>query len=144
MKWCPGRMTHKHVWADGLFTLTIDVDGVEPFEPGQFLQIGFSEPDGGHTHRPYSVASPHGAELEFFIVRVDGGELTPRLWAAEPGDSIDVSCRAAGSFTLSQAPPLRDLWLIGTGTGLARTSPCCGPPNRGSDFSGSSSFTASA
>ncbi len=35
------------------------------------------------------------------------------------GDTVDVSQKAAGSFTLSHAPQSRDLWLIGTGTGLA-------------------------
>jgi ferredoxin--NADP+ reductase len=50
---------------------------------------------------------------------VEGGELTPLLWNMSIGDSIDVSERAAGSFTLAHAPRHENLWLIGTGTGLA-------------------------
>ncbi len=118
MKFVPGRITNRHVWSDGLFTLTIEVPGVTPFEPGQFLQIGFDEGES-HLHRPYSVASPHGEMLEFFIVRVDGGALTPKLWQRAVGDPIDVSLRAAGSFTLKHAIHSECLWLIGTGTGLA-------------------------
>ncbi len=118
MKWTPGVVRHKKVWAEGLFTLQIEAPGVEPFEPGQFLQLGVEQPDG-HLHRPYSVASPHGRVLDFFIVLVEDGRLTPILWEMEPGESLDVSTRAAGSFTLSNCPDAQTLWLMCTGTGLA-------------------------
>jgi ferredoxin/flavodoxin---NADP+ reductase len=118
MKWIQGRIAKRHVWSEGLFTLGIQVDGLMPFEPGQFLQIGMQNGED-HLHRPYSVASPHGPMVEFFIVKVDGGALTPRLWEMREGDPIDVSERAAGSFTLKHAPDAECLWLIGTGTGLA-------------------------
>jgi ferredoxin--NADP+ reductase len=118
MKWIPGRIVKRHVWSEGLFTLGIETEGLAPFEPGQFLQIGMQNGEN-HLHRPYSVASPFGEVIEFFIVRVDGGQLTPRLWDMQVGDPIDVSQRAAGSFTLKHTPDAECLWLIGTGTGLA-------------------------
>lgn len=118
MQWIPGRIKSKRVWSEGLFTLTIHCPGVAPFEPGQFLQLGMEQPEK-HLHRPYSVASPHGEELDFFIVTVENGALTPKLWAMKEGDAIDVSQKAAGSFTLSHAPHMPTLWLVGTGTGLA-------------------------
>jgi len=59
------------------------------------------------------------SELEFFIVMVPDGELTPRLWALEAGDEIEVSDAGGGSFTLNKAPDAETLWLIATGTGLA-------------------------
>jgi ferredoxin/flavodoxin---NADP+ reductase len=118
LQWIPGKIARKHVWSDGLFTLSITCPGVVPFEAGQFLQVGLPLPEK-HLHRPYSVASPYGDELEFFIVRVDGGELTPRLWSLDEGDSIDVSAKATGGFTLSHAPKADCAWLIATGTGLA-------------------------
>ena len=65
------------------------------------------------------MASPHGDQLEFFIVRVDDGELTPHLWNLEAGDQIEVSDKAAGRFTLEKTPDAEHLWLIATGTGLA-------------------------
>jgi ferredoxin--NADP+ reductase len=89
-----------------------------PFSPGQFLQLGIKLQDT-HIHRPYSVASPHGECLEFFIVLVEDGRLTPHLWKMQPGDSIDISAKAAGSFTLDHCPQAKVLWLISTGTGLA-------------------------
>ncbi|MDZ4847939.1 MAG: ferredoxin--NADP reductase [Pirellulaceae bacterium] len=118
LQWISGQIVRKQIWSDGLFTLSINCPGVAKFEPGQFLQVGFSDPVK-HLHRPYSVASPHSDTLEFFIVRVDGGELTPRLWDSPEGSSIDVSAKPAGSFTLPHVPESRCLWLIATGTGLA-------------------------
>lgn len=118
LQWINGRIVKKHIWYDGLFTLGIECPGVAPFECGQFLQVGLPIEDK-HLHRPYSVASPHGDTLEFFIVRVDDGQLTPRLWRMDIGDAIDVSLKATGSFTLSHAPHAPSIWLLGTGTGLA-------------------------
>lgn len=118
LQWISGTVARKHVWSEGLFTLSIRCPGVGQFESGQFLQVGMQLPDK-HLHRPYSVASPHCDTLEFFIVRVDEGELTPRLWALKEGDSIDVSAKATGGFTLSHTPEAETIWLLATGTGLA-------------------------
>ena len=118
LQWISGKIARKHVWSDGLFTLSIHCPGVGHFVSGQFLQVGMELPEK-HLHRPYSVASPHSDTLEFFIVRVDGGELTPRLWALEEGASIDVSAKATGGFTLSHTPEAETIWLLATGTGLA-------------------------
>lgn len=119
LNWCEGRVVSKKVWTPGLFTLRIAVEGVQPFEPGQFLHLGQPQPDGKVVSRAYSVASPHGPELEFFIVRVENGELTPILENLEPRDTVLVKEKAAGGFTLSKTPAAESLWLIGTGTGLA-------------------------
>jgi len=118
VQWITGTLKQRKVWSDGLFTLTVHCPGVLPFEPGQFLQVGMQLPEK-HLHRPYSVASVHGEDLDFFIVRVADGELTPRLWDLEVGQSIDISEKATGGFTLSHAPPAKNLWLLATGTGLA-------------------------
>lgn len=129
-KWFQSKVLEKKVWTDGLFTISIDGSGVESFEPGQFLHLagypnGIADDADEQTrekqrvNRPYSVASPHGDRLDFFIVRVDDGELTPHLWKLEPGDSVEVSQKAAGRFTLKKTPDAENLWLIATGTGLA-------------------------
>ena len=128
--WVPSKVLEKKVWTDGLFTLTVDGSGVEEYEPGQFLHLA-SFPKGlpadadeetrekERVNRPYSVASPHGKTLDFFVVRVDEGELTPHLWKLEPGDELEISEKAAGRFTLGKTPDAESLWLIATGTGLA-------------------------
>ena len=129
-KWFQSKVLDKKTWTDGLFTITIDGSGVEPFHPGQFLHLaGFPEGiaddadddqrEKARVNRPYSVASPHGDRLEFFIVTVEDGELTPHLQKLEAGDEIEVSQKAAGRFTLEKTPDAENLWLIATGTGLA-------------------------
>lgn len=118
LKWIAGRLESKRIWTDGLFTVSICCPGVAAFEPGQFFQIGLPLPEK-HLHRPYSAASPYSDVLEFYIVRVDGGALTPLLWDLPVGELIDVSEKATGSFTLSHVPALKSIWLVATGTGLA-------------------------
>ncbi|HMP80264.1 MAG TPA: ferredoxin--NADP reductase [Pirellulaceae bacterium] len=117
-KWCPAKVVRKRVWCDGLFTLEIEAPAVLPFEPGQFLHLAL-EVNGELVNRPYSVASPHGGELAFYIVKVDDGKLTPSLWNLQEGDALQVSEKAAGGFTLAKTPAAENLWMIGTGTGLA-------------------------
>ena len=125
--WVTGEVVDKKVWADGLFTIRIRAQEVQPFKAGQFLHLALPKNPGDdleadeskRINRPYSVASPHGNELEFFIVLVPEGELTPKLWALQPGDSLEVSDRAAGRFTLEKSPNANNLWLVATGTGLA-------------------------
>jgi ferredoxin--NADP+ reductase len=118
MEWVESRVVGRTLWADGLFSLRIDGTGVVPFKAGQFLQLGLPV-EQDHLHRPYSVASPSGPEIEFFIVRVEEGALTPRLDQLKVGDRIDVSKRAAGGFTLEKVSDAKTLWLVGTGTGIA-------------------------
>ncbi|MEM7457022.1 MAG: ferredoxin--NADP reductase [Planctomycetota bacterium] len=118
-KWCDTKIISRTVWTEGLFTIRIGGTDVQEFKPGQFLHLAVEAEEGKIINRPYSVASPHGEELEFFIVLVEDGELTPRLWALREGDPIKVSERAAGSFTLAKSPDADCLWLMATGTGLA-------------------------
>lgn len=118
LKWIPATVVRKTIWAPGLFTLQLNAPGVQHFEPGQFLQMGFNFPEK-HLHRPYSVASPHSDHLDFFIVLVESGEVTPHFWKLKVGDQVEVSEKAAGSFTLAHAPASRDIWLMATGTGIA-------------------------
>ena len=104
MKWTQGVVKHKNVWADGLFTLGIEAPEVADFAPGQFLQLGFDQ-DDGHLHRPYSVASPHGEILEFFIVLVEDGKLTPHLWEMNEGKQVKKwNAHSGGALAVTFSP----------------------------------------
>lgn len=123
-KWSSGTVVDRKSWSSGLYTITVETQAVEPFAPGQFLQLGvFPEGKDGDEdaliNRPYSVASPHGERLEFFVVTVPDGQLTPHLESLPVGASLVISQKAAGSFTLKKAPDKKHLWLVATGTGLA-------------------------
>ena len=118
-KWCTATVVEKQIWTEGLFTISIESNEVLPFQPGQFLHLAVRNSDEKIINRPYSVASPHGKRLEFFIVVVPEGKLTPRLWELEQGSELLVSQKAAGRFSLKHSPPAESLWLFATGTGLA-------------------------
>ena len=40
LQWISGKVTRKHVWSDGLFTLSIHCPGVAPFEVGTVSPCG--------------------------------------------------------------------------------------------------------
>ena len=116
MKWQTRTIASRRDWDEGLFSLTLS--GAPPaFEAGQFLNLGL-ELDGERVHRSYSMASPPGAALEFYVVEVEGGRLTPALARLQPGDALDVAEQPAGHFTLAKVPAARVLWCLATGTGL--------------------------
>lgn len=125
---------------DGLAVVRIaPKEGLAPeFQPGQYTNLGLPVPQpavaGGDEEaasrkpgrvklirRAYSIASPPRVRdyLEFFIVRVDNGRLTPSLLDMEVGDELFMDTKARGHFTLDGVPEGRDLVLISTGTGLA-------------------------
>ena len=58
-------------------------------------------------------------ELEFFSIKVPDGPLTSRLQHLKRGDAIIVSRKATGTLVIDNLEDGRNLYLIGTGTGLA-------------------------
>lgn len=116
MAWLDGTVVARTDWADGLFTLRVDAE-IEPFAPGQWLNLGMRI-DGELVKRSYSIASAPGLPLEFYLVRVEGGLLTPRLDALRVGEGLLVQTEPQGFFTLDELPKAEDLWLLATGTGL--------------------------
>lgn len=111
--------------------------GVDAFEPGQYTTLGLPETDaevrerlettgrGGDKPklvlRAYSIASSPKVRdyIEFFLIRVDDGKLTPKLWHLHEGDRLFIGPKITGKFTLEHVPPGKDLVMIATGTGLA-------------------------
>lgn len=116
MAWEEATLVGKHKWDEGLYTLTLD--RTLDFQPGQFVNLGIII-EGKRIKRAYSIGSAPGEPLEFFIVEVDDGALTPRVLARPVGAKVLVNPRPAGFFTLKWVPDARDLWLVSSGTGLA-------------------------
>ena len=78
------------------------------------------EADGRPLMRAYSLASAHYEdELEFFSIKVPDGPLTSRLQHLEEGDSVLVGRKPTGTLLLDNLREGRNLFLLGTGTGLA-------------------------
>lgn len=116
--WLEGKVVENIHWNDSLFTLKIDAD-IAPFKAGQFASLAL-EVDGERIARPYSFLSPPQQKpLEFFFYTATGGVLSNALFDLKPGDTVLIKNPANGFFTLDEVPSSRDLWMIGTGTGIA-------------------------
>lgn len=117
-KWVRGTVVENTRWTNNLFTLRITAD-IKPFTAGQFASLAL-DIDGERIARPYSFLSgPQEKVLEFFFYTATGGVLSNALFALEPGETVWVKEQPNGFFTLDEVPPSRDLWMIGTGTGIA-------------------------
>ncbi len=116
-----------------VFHIKPDEGEVPAFEPGQFTTLGLidpqAEPKIGKDGQPkpklikraYSIGSSSGRrdQMEFFIILVEDGALTPLLWKVGVGGRIWMSSKISGDFTLESVPDGKDLVLVSTGTGLA-------------------------
>ena len=112
-------VTHVHHWTDDLFTLRTTRDPALRFASGQFVMLGLVV-DGKPLVRAYSVVSPYYAdELEFFSIKVQDGPLTSRLQHVQVGDEVLVGRKPTGTLVLDGLRPGKNLYMLGTGTGLA-------------------------
>lgn len=106
-------------WTDDYFSFSTTRDPGFRFASGQFVMLGL-EVAGRPLLRAYSIASPNWDErLEFFSIKVPGGPLTSRLRHVRPGDRVLVGRKPTGTLLVSDLHPGRNLYLLGTGTGLA-------------------------
>ena len=108
-----------HHWTDTLFSFTTTRDPSFRFRNGEFTMIGLKVGEKPLL-RAYSVASANYEDrLEFFSIKVPDGPLTSRLQHLKKGDEIIVSRKATGTLVIDNLVSGRNLYLIGTGTGLA-------------------------
>jgi len=113
------HVTHVEHWTDELFTLRTTRDPALRFASGQFVMLGLVA-DGKPLVRAYSVVSPYYAdELEFFSIKVQDGPLTSRLQHVKVGDEVLVGRKPTGTLVLDGLKPGKNLYMLGTGTGLA-------------------------
>jgi ferredoxin--NADP+ reductase len=70
--------------------------------------------------RAYSIVSAnYEDELEFFSIKVPDGPLTSRLQHLSAGDTVLLGKKATGTLVIDNVIAGRNLYLLGTGTGLA-------------------------
>ena len=115
--WVTGKVVKVQNWTDALFSLTVHAP-VDPFTAGQFAKLGL-DVDGERVQRAYSyVNAPSNPDLEFYLVTVPEGKLSPRLAALKPGDEVQIVSEAAGFFVLEEVPDCDTLWMLATGTAI--------------------------
>ena len=113
------RVLSVHHWTDRLFSFTTTRDTSLRFSNGHFTMIGLKV-DGKNLLRAYSIASPNYEEhLEFLSIKVPEGPLTSKLQNIQVGDTIIVGKKPTGTLLIDYLLPGKNLYLIGTGTGLA-------------------------
>jgi ferredoxin--NADP+ reductase len=106
-------------WNDTLFSFTTTRDPALRFHNGHFVMIGL-QVEGKPLVRAYSIASAnYEEELEFLSIKVANGPLTSRLQHLKVGDKILVGRKPVGTLVIDDLLPGRNLYLFGTGTGLA-------------------------
>jgi ferredoxin--NADP+ reductase len=106
-------------WTDTLFSFTATRSPSLRFDSGQFVMMGL-EIDGRPLTRAYSVVSAsYDDYLEFLSIKVPDGALTSRLQHIKEGDKILVGRKPTGTLIVANLRPGRNLYLLGTGTGLA-------------------------
>lgn len=119
------KLLHRRQASPKLFVLTFERPEGFTFRAGQFARLGLPAPDAADGSadpvvRAYSIASaPEAEHLEFFITAVEGGALSPRLAALQPGDEVFLDGEAQGALTPERVPGGRTLWLMATGSGLS-------------------------
>jgi ferredoxin-NADP reductase len=113
------RLIRSYELAPEVRHFIFEAEGVERLEytPGQFVSFS-AEVEGKTITRAYSVASAPAESclFELCLNRVEGGRLSPVLFAMQPGESIEMR-QPLGLFVL-RTPP-RDSLFVATGTGIA-------------------------
>ena len=113
------RVTDVHHWTDTLFSFKTTRDPSFRFRNGEFTMIGL-ERDGRPLLRAYSVVSANYEDgLEFFSIKVPDGPLTSHLQHLTVGDEILVGRKPTGTLVIDNLLAGRNLYLLGTGTGVA-------------------------
>ncbi len=111
-------LTVQH-WTDRLFSFTTTRDPSLRFSNGHFTMIGLRI-DGKPLLRAYSIVSANYEEhLEFLSIKVPDGPLTSKLQHIQPGDKIIVGRKPTGTLLIDYLLPGKNLYLLGSGTGLA-------------------------
>ena len=109
-----------HHWTDRLFSFTTTRDTALRFSNGHFTMIGLRQENGKPLLRAYSIVSPNYEEhLEFLSIKVPDGPLTSRLQHIKVGDKIVVGKKPTGTLLIDYLLPAKNLYLLGTGTGVA-------------------------
>ena len=113
------HVTEVHHWNETLFSFKTTRSAGLRFHNGHFVMIGL-EVEGKPLLRAYSIASANYEEhLEFFSIKVPQGKLTSRLQHLKIGDPVLVGKKPTGTLVLDDLKAGKNLFMFGTGTGLA-------------------------
>jgi ferredoxin/flavodoxin---NADP+ reductase len=114
------RVLERKDLSEDLWIIRVDPGGPFQFKAGQYATLGVDHGER-RIERAYSiVSSPYEQRvLEFFIELVPQGELTPRLYKLQKGDTMLCRKISKGRFTLDLKSGRMNHLLLATVTGIA-------------------------
>lgn len=116
-EWVTGNVIQVEHWTESLFSIRVTAP-TDPFTAGQYAKLAL-ELNGEKVQRAYSyVNAPSNPHLEFYLVNVPEGKLSPHLHAMQPGAEIMITKDATGFFVLEEIPTCETLWMLATGTAI--------------------------
>ncbi len=111
-KWLQAEVVDRRDFSETLLVLTVRPAQSLSFQPGQYVKVSVA----GIQRRYSIVSAPHEECLEFCIERVPKGEMTPRIWNLQRGDTVKVRTKVKGKLTLDLRFPCH--FMIATVTGI--------------------------
>ena len=112
-------VTDVHHWNNSLFSFKTTRDAGFRFKNGHFVMVGL-EHEGKPLLRAYSIAcAKFEDELVFLSFKVPNGPLTSKLQHLKVGDEVLIGKKPLGTLVTDEMLPGKNLYLLGTGTGLA-------------------------
>ncbi|VFP81283.1 Flavodoxin/ferredoxin--NADP reductase [Buchnera aphidicola (Cinara kochiana kochiana)] len=116
-QWLKANVIKLKKWKNNLFTLVIQAP-INSFVAGQFTKLSYVNSDKKRIQRAYSfINPPHDKNLEFYILLIKTGQLTPRLYDIYH-HKIYIAKNSFGFFTITELPSKENIWMIATGTAL--------------------------
>lgn len=118
-----GEVIEIKQWTHNEFSIRVNAN-INPYVAGQFTKLALLDKNGEWLRRAYSfVNSPnHKAgpnNMEFLIIDVPNGSLSPKLARLSLGDDVYVGDKPSGFMTLAEIPDnAKELWLLSTGTAI--------------------------
>jgi len=112
-------------YTDRLFKFRTTRPKTFRFRAGEFVLIGLDHwseklQKNKPILRAYSMTSgPYDDELEFYSIKVPDGPLTSKLQHIKIGDELILGPKSTGTLVTSSIILGGNLWLMGTGTGIA-------------------------
>ncbi len=118
-KWNLVTLLESKMIGTNVMALVFDAPWWPGHTPGQYIDIRLTAANGYQAERSYSVASTIEEEgrIELGIELLEEGEVSPYLFALEPGAQIEVRGPLGGHFLWDIATP-GPLVLIGGGSGV--------------------------
>lgn len=116
-EWVTGTVVQVQHWSNNLFRITLQAP-IAAFQAGQFAKLSL-DIEGERIQRAYSyVNAPSSALLEFYLVQIPNGKLSPRLYNLRSGDPLFITYTASGYLVLDEVPDSKTLWMLATGTAI--------------------------